>query len=112
MRLKSALVIISLFSMAPVLGAGPAYCESVASLNVCQELVNSARSYEARAAYHNQIAKSLQMQIENVAKLPKNQGTVLAMDQLFAQYDENRSLEQKFRDLYRKAADDAKGCMK
>lgn len=112
MHLKSALVFISLISMLPLFGAGPAHCETIAGLNVCQELVNAARSYEARASYHNQIARSFQMQIENVAKLPKNQSTVLTMDQLFAMYDENRALEQKFRDLYRKATDDAKNCMK
>jgi hypothetical protein len=112
MNLKSVLVIISVVSMLLILNSGSAQCQSASSLNVCQELVSSARSYEARATYHNQIAKSLQIQIENVSKLPKNQGTILTMDQLFAQYDENRALESKFRDLSRKATDDAKGCMK
>jgi hypothetical protein len=112
MNLKSVLVILSVVSMLLILTAGSAQCQSVSGLNVCQELVSSARSYEARATYHSQIAKSLQMQIENVSKLPKNQGTALTIDQLFAQYDENRSLESKFRDLSRKATDDAKGCMK
>ncbi|HMK34670.1 MAG TPA: hypothetical protein VK463_06370 [Desulfomonilaceae bacterium] len=112
MNLRSALIIIAVLSMLLLVHVGPASCETVASLNVCQELVNSARNYEARATYHNQISKSLQMQIENFSKLPKTQSTALAIDQLFNQYDENRMLEQKFRDLYRQAADQAKSCMK
>jgi hypothetical protein len=112
MNLKSVLVIFSVVSMLLVLSSGSALCQSASGLNVCQELVSSARSYEARATYHGQVAKNLQMQIENVSKLPKTQGTAFTMDQLFAQYDENRSLESKFRDLSRKATDDAKGCMK
>jgi hypothetical protein len=112
MNLKSVLVILSVVTVLLVLNAGSAQCQGVSGLNVCQELVSSARSYEARANHHSQVAKSLQIQIENMAKLPKNQGTALAMDQLFAQYDENRSLESKFKDLSRKATDDARGCMK
>jgi hypothetical protein len=112
MNLRSVLIIFSVVSMSLILNTESVQCQSGSALNVCQELVSSARSYEARATYHSQIAKSLQMQIENVSKLPKNQSTVLTMDQLFAQYDENRALESKFRDMSRKATDDAKGCMK
>lgn len=81
-------------------------------LNVCQELVSQARSYEARASQHNNIAKSFQMQIENLAKMPKTQSTVSAMDSLFSQYDQNRLLEIKFRELYRQTSDEAERCMK
>lgn len=90
----------------------PGQCERTQYLGLCQELVNAARSYEARAAHHNRVAKSLMMQIENVAKLPKNQGTIQVMDSLFNQYEENRALEQKFRQLYREATEESKNCMK
>jgi hypothetical protein len=112
MNLKFVLVIFSVVSVTLILTAGSARCQSVSSLNICQELVSSARSYQARADYHSQVAKNLQMQIQNVAKLPKNQGTEMMMDNLFTQYDENRALEKKFQNLSRKASDDARGCMK
>jgi hypothetical protein len=80
-------------------------------LGLCQEIVNNARSYEARANYHNQIAKSLMAQIENFAKLPKNSATAQAVDNLFASYEENRAMERKFLDLYRKSSLEADKCM-
>ncbi len=100
--------VIALFLAA----TSPADCDRSMYLGVCQELVNTARAYEARSTYHNTIARSLQMQIESLAKLPKNQGTIMAMENLFAQYDQNRALENKFRALFRKANDEAERCMK
>jgi len=52
------------------------------------------------------------IKIESYAKLPKNSATILAVDNLFSQYDENRALERKYRELYRKIAAEADGCMK
>lgn len=90
----------------------PADCDRSMYLGVCQELVNTARSYEARSTYHQNIARSIQMQIQNLAKMPKNQGTMMAMENLFSQYDQNRALENKFRALFRKANEEADRCMK
>ncbi len=90
----------------------PAECDRSMYLGVCQELVSAARSYEARSTYHQNIARSIQMQIEAMAKLPKNQGTIMALENLFAQYDQNRALENKFRALFRQANDEAERCMK
>lgn len=111
MSLKTAFV-SSLMIAIVVAAAGPAPCQSTSMLNVCQELVSSARSYEARAAGHSRIAKALMAQIESMAKLSKSEAQVAAMDNLFAQYDENRALENKFRSLYRQAAEESERCMK
>jgi len=92
--------------------AQPADCDRSMYLGVCQELVNTARSYEARSTYHQNIARSIQVQIESMARLPKNQGTIMVMENLFAQYDQNRALEIKFRALFRQSNDDADRCMK
>ena len=43
--------------------------------------------------------------------MPKNQNTISAMDSLYAQYDQNRLLEIKFKELYRQATDEAQRCM-
>ncbi len=113
MNLKSLFIVLTLFSVLLILPAGPAFSEErTMYLSVCQELVNQARNYEARAVAHSRIAKGFMNQIENLAKLPKNQGTIQAMDNLFSQYDQNRELERKFRELYRKSSDEAKQCMK
>jgi len=103
-----AIVSFLLLSATTSLAAG----ERTMYLNVCQELVTQARAYEIRASQHNNIAKSFQIQIESLAKLPKTQGTISAMDNLFSQYDQNRLLEIKFRELYRQTADEAERCMK
>jgi hypothetical protein len=102
------------FSLALILvtTAGPAFCQRTLFLGLCQELVNTARSYEARANFHHQVSRTLMVQIENQAKLPKNNVTIATMDNLFAQYDENRALERKYRELYRKTTSEADGCMK
>lgn len=101
-----ALIVLSLVTTLP------ADCDRSMYLGVCQELVSTARSYEARSTYHQNIARVLQMQIENMAKLPKNQGTIMAMENLFAQYDQNRALENKFRAMFRQANEEADRCMK
>jgi len=112
MNLKFALTVLAILSLLLFSATGPVHCERTLSLTLCQELVNSARGYEARSAYHNRVAKAFMMQIENMAKQPKNQGTVAAIDNFFAQYDENRVLEHKFMDLYRQVSDEANNCMK
>jgi hypothetical protein len=112
MSLRTAFVIAIMSSLLIVATTGPVQCQSTAVLNVCQELMNSARSYEARATAHSRIAKALMSQIENLAKLPKNDGSISAMDNAFSQYDENRALENKFRTLYRQATDESERCMK
>jgi hypothetical protein len=112
MSLRTVFAIVTFLSLLVIAGTGPAYCQSAGVLNVCQELVSSARSYEARSTAHGRIAKSLMAQIESMAKLPKNDGTIAAMESLFSQYDENRALENKFRTLYRQATDESDRCLK
>lgn len=112
MNPRSLIISLAICSLLLMLAAGPAYPDRTLYLTVCQELVNQARSYEARAGFHNSVAKSYQMQIENLAKMPKNQGTISQMDTFFAQYDQNRLLELKMRELYRQATEEADRCMK
>lgn len=88
------------------------FCDRSQYLSVCQELVSSARGYEARANYHGQVSKNLMMSIENYSKLPKNQGTQQALDSLFTQYEENRAMEGKLRSLFREATREADRCMR
>ncbi|MBI4963796.1 MAG: hypothetical protein HY913_11020 [Desulfomonile tiedjei] len=112
MNPRSLIIPLAICSLVLILAAGPAYPDRTLYLNVCQELVNQARSYEARASFHNSVSKGYQMQIENMSKQPKNQGTISAMDSLFSQYDQNRLLEIKFRELYRQTSEEAERCMK
>lgn len=113
MNLKSTFIVLTLLSVLLISFAGPAFSEErTMYLSVCQELVNQARAYEARAVAHSRIAKGFMNQIENLAKVNKTQGTIQAMENLFSLYDQNRELERKFRELYRKASDEAKQCMK
>jgi hypothetical protein len=112
MSIRPAFIVLAFLSVLLLAGTQPGYCERTVYLHVCQELVSQARSYEARAEAHNRIARAYMIQIENLAKFPKDQGTVLAMDNLFAQYDQNRKMESKFRELYREATEEAKQCMK
>ncbi len=111
MNSKAPAIILALVALMVISATGPAYGDRTTYLVVCQEIVNRARAYEARANQANQVAKALMAQIENLAKYPKNQSTVSGMDSLFSQYDENRAMEQKFRELYRQAQDEAKQCM-
>jgi|GEM_PF-625816 len=113
MNLKSLVLSLAIVSLLLFAATTPVPAvERTMYLNVCQELVSQARSYEARATQHNNIAKGFQMQIENLAKMPKTQSTVSAMDSFFSQYDQNRLLEIKFRELYRQTSDEAERCMK
>jgi hypothetical protein len=112
MNLKFALIVLAVFSLLLFSATGPVHCERTMSLTVCQELVNSARGYEARSAYHNRVAKTLMSQIQTMAKQPNTSATVSAMDTLFSQYDENRVMERKYMDLYRQVSDEANNCMK
>lgn len=112
MNLKPALITLSITCLLLASAVGPAYCERSAVLTVCQELVNQARAYESRAQAHASLAKAYMVHIENLAKLPKNTSTAQAMDSYFAQYDQNRTLERKFTELYRQATEEAKQCMK
>jgi hypothetical protein len=88
------------------------YSDNSMALNVCQELVNNARGYESRATWHNRVAQGLMQQIDNMAKQPKNPGTIQAMDNLFQQYDQNRQMENKMRQLFRQFSEQAEQCMK
>ncbi len=81
-------------------------------MGLCQELVNNARSYEQRAAGHAITAKNIMAQIEAVAKQEKTEQTMAAMDTYFKQYDQHRAMERKYRELYKKATEEAKHCMK
>jgi hypothetical protein len=113
MNHKAPLIVFALVSLLLISITGHAYSDSRTQyLVACQQLVSTARGYEAQASAHGQIAKSLQMQIENLSKFPKTQGQALGIDTLFSQYDQNRALEQKFRELYREASEQAKACMK
>jgi len=112
MNPKPLIIAVTICSLLLILAAGPAYPDRTLYLTVCQELVNQARAYEARASFHNNVAKAYQMQIENLAKMPKNQVTISQMDSLFSQYDQNRLLEIKFRELYRQGSEEADRCMK
>ncbi len=112
MSMKSLVIALVAITTIMIADLNVGYCDRTLYLTVCQELVNQARSYEARANQHGQVAKSYQMQIENLAKSPVNQGTVTAMDSLFAQYDQNRALERKFQQMFRDATAEADRCMK
>lgn len=112
MSLTYKLAALALLTLALLATAGPAFAERTLYLGLCQELVSNARAYEARANYHKQVAKNLTVQIENHSRLVKNSGTIAAIDSLFQQYEENRALEQKFRQLQRKSSDEADRCMK
>ena len=113
MNLKAAATLLTfLLMLTTILGVSPAISGRTNVLGVCQELMSQARTYEARAVYHGQICKALMQQIDNMARQPKSPATIAAMDQYFAQYDENRSLEGKFRELSRQATEEAKQCMK
>lgn len=112
MSLRAPFIVATLLAVLTVIASGPAYCERTVYLSVCQELVNQARTYEARATAHGRIAKSLMAQIQSVAALPKSQATMASMDALFAQYDENRALEGKFQSMYRQATEESDKCMK
>ena len=111
MKPKIALVFLALITVL-LMGTNTAFSERAMYLSVCQELVSTARAYEARAEAHNRLAKAYMLQIQNLAKFPNNQGTSAAMDTLFSQYDQNRKLESKFRELYRETTDRANNCMK
>ncbi len=113
MNHKTALIAFALVSIFVISAIGPAYGESRTTyLFTCQQLMNTARGYEAQASAHGQIAKNLQMQIENLSKMPKTSVQALGLDTLFDQYDQNRALEHKYRELYREASEQAKACMK
>jgi hypothetical protein len=112
MNLKSAFIVFALTILLLVSVGGPGPCQGQQVVTVCQELVNLAASYDARASYHRQVAKAYTIHIESLAKLPKNTTTIQAMDNFFALYDQNRALEAKFKDLYRQTSEEAKRCMK
>lgn len=111
MNLRSLFIVLAVASILLTSSATPVFCERSAYLALCQELVSQARAYQARAEAHNRVAKAYMIQIENLAKSASNQSTSLAMDNLFAQYDQNRKLEAKFRELYRQATEEARLCM-
>lgn len=110
MNLRSAAIFLIILTC--VLNSVPVFAERTMYLNVCQELVNSARAYEARATFHARTAKNIQAQIETYSRMPKDSNISQMIDTLFAQDHENRVLETKFRDLYRQTSEEAKKCMK
>lgn len=112
MNLKTTLFLFCIVSGLIVAMTLPANCDRSMLLVVCQELFSTARSHEARATFHSNVARNIQIQIETMAKLPKNQGTILAMENLFTQYDQNRTLENKFRTLFRQTTEEAERCMR
>ncbi len=110
--IRSIFVVVAFISILLVTGPGTALSDSGVALNVCQELLNSAKNYETKANWHNQVCTNLMQQIQNMSQLPKNNGTMQALDNLFKQYDQNRELENKYRQLSRQASDEAQRCMK
>lgn len=95
-----------------LVASGPAFAEKRMVLGLCQELVNMASSYQARAEQHAQVAKGIMSQIEMQAKQPKSEASSAVMDGLFSQYDEHRTLENKLRALYKSTASKADECMR
>lgn len=111
MRLKSLIIAFTLMSLLMTLSVTSGSCERTMYLNLCQELVNTARSYESRANFHSRVAKNIMSQIESQARMEKNSATIQTMDNLFSQYDEHRAMESKLRELYSKWAAEADKCM-
>ncbi len=74
MNAKTPVIILALVALMMISAIGPAYGDRTTYLVVCQELVNRARAYEARANQANQIAKALMAQIENLCKIPQKSG--------------------------------------
>jgi hypothetical protein len=112
MNLKSSYIVLALTVLLLISVSGPGPCQGQQVVTVCQELVNLAATYDARASYHRSVAKAYTVHIESLAKLTKTQATVQAMDNFFNLYDQNRALESKFKDLYRQTSEEAKRCMK
>ncbi|MGD9818172.1 MAG: hypothetical protein AB7V04_05655 [Desulfomonilaceae bacterium] len=110
--IRSVFVLIASMSILLVTGPGQVFSDSGMALNVCQELVNNARAYESRATWHNRVCKNLMKQIENMSQGPKNPGTAQALETLFQQYDQNREMENKLRQLFRQTSEEAERCMK
>jgi hypothetical protein len=109
---RAALAICPLLVAAFLLtGPAAAQAERTMYLGLCQELVNMARQYEARAANHARAAQNLMAQIESQARAPSSSATSAAMDHLFNLYDEHRAMETKLRQLYRKASREADKCL-
>jgi ABC-type protease/lipase transport system fused ATPase/permease subunit len=109
---KPPVILLIIFTALISALAGVCSAENSMMLGLCQELVNNARSYEQRAASHANTARNIMSQIENTAKQEKTEHTMAAMDHLFQQYDQHRAMERKYRELYKKAADQAKQCMR
>lgn len=110
--IRSVFVVFALLSILSVSGPGQVFSDSGMALNVCQELVNNARAYENRATWHNRVCKNLMQQIETMSKSPQNPGTSQALETLFQQYDQNREMENKLRQLFRQTSEEAERCMK
>lgn len=106
--------LLAIFTFVVIILAPPclSLAENPMMMGLCQELVNNARSYEQRAASHASAAKNIMVRIEAVAKQEKTEQTIAAMDTYFKQYDQHRAMERKFRELYKKATEEAKYCMK
>ena len=113
MGLKSAVLLKLSIAALLIIPAGTSWAaEKTLHLNLCQELVNQARSYETRAASHSSVAKTIRQQIEVHSAQAKTPGMMAVIDNLFAQYHEHRAMENECRDLARKTSEDARKCMK
>jgi hypothetical protein len=112
MSLRFIALLLITFLAVTVLGSHSVYSDNTMAMNSCQEILNYARSYESRATWHNQVAKGLMQQIQNLASMPKNSNTLQAIENLFQQYDQNRQMETQMRQLFRQYSEQAQQCMK
>ncbi len=112
MSLRFIALLIMTFLAITFSGNHCVYSDNTMAMNSCQEILNNARSYESRATWHNQVAKALMQQIQNLSSMPKNSGTMQAIENLFQQYDQNRQMETQMRQLFRQYSEQAQQCMK
>lgn len=112
MSLRFVTLLILTILVVTVSGNNCVYSDNTMALNSCQEILNNARSCESRATWYNQVAKGLMQQIQNLSGMPKNPGTIQAIENLFQQYDQNRQMENQMRQLFRQYSEQAQQCMK
>ncbi|MGC8657833.1 MAG: hypothetical protein ACP5U1_02060 [Desulfomonilaceae bacterium] len=112
MSLRFIALLLFAFILMAFPNTSTVYSDSSMALNVCQELINNARSYESRATWHTQVAQGLKQQIENMSKQPQTAGVLQTIDTLFQQYDQNRQLASQMTQLYKQYSDQAQQCMK
>lgn len=111
MHLGKAAIFITTLAALILCTSGPAVSDRSMSLNLCQELVNYARSFEARANSHNHAAENIMRQIEHMSRQPKSEASRQAIENYFAQYDAHRTMAKKLEELFRKVTEEANDCM-